>query len=355
MPKKPTPKRAAGGFARAEKLSKKELSEIGRKAALSRWNKDVPKADYEGTLKFGDISFKCAVIEKPDGSAVRLISQTDFMDGMGMYYSGYIAKQHREKDAPAGVPMFLAQSALKPFVEANLEVLQFELVSYITEGGQLAKGIPAEIISKICKVWVEARKSGALGKAKRMLQIAENAAIIRDASPMSGWSPWLMKLPAIRTCALGRLAGNPERVSEQVFRCVVKTHPGRVLQADIPPQRVGMAGDENESVSSGWQHTTDLVYKRLAPGVQEELNHRNPKDDKGNRRSKHHQWLTDDIGHPALAQHLHAILGLMRASKTWEQFKTLANTAFPVMPSGVEIEQYLLGLAPGLPATSSDE
>ena len=35
----------------------------------------------------------------------------------------------------------------------------------------------------------------------------------------------------------------------------------------------------------------------------------------------HHQLLTEDVGHPALAQHLHAVVTLMRVSKTWSQFE----------------------------------
>ena len=86
------------------------------------------------------------------------------------------------------------------------------------------------------------------------------------------------------------------------------------------------------------KYTTDLIYKRLAPGVQEELDKKNPKDTKGNRSTRHHQWLTEDIGHPALAQHMHAILGLMRASKGWNQFKTLVEAAFPIQGSHVQVE-----------------
>jgi P63C domain len=67
-------------------------------------------------------------------------------------------------------------------------------------------------------------------------------------------------------------------------------------------------------------YTNDLVYERLAPGILAELEGRNPKDERGNRRGKHHQLLTDDVGHPALAQHLHAVIGLMRAAGTWDQF-----------------------------------
>ncbi|MBC7620138.1 MAG: P63C domain-containing protein [Candidatus Saccharibacteria bacterium] len=77
------------------------------------------------------------------------------------------------------------------------------------------------------------------------------------------------------------------------------------------------------------RYTLDIVYERLAPGLVDELKERNPKSEAGHRKTKHHQWLTDDVGHPALTNHIHAVMGLMRASKTWEMFKTLLDSAFP--------------------------
>ncbi len=54
-----------------------------------------------------------------------------------------------------------------------------------------------------------------------------------------------------------------------------------------------------------------------------------PKDSEGRKKGKLHQLLTDDIGDPALAQHLHAVITLMRASKNWDQFKLMLDTALP--------------------------
>ena len=85
-------------------------------------------------------------------------------------------------------------------------------------------------------------------------------------------------------------------------------------------------------------YTKDLVYARLAPGVLEELERKNPVTPTGRRKAKHHQWLTDDVGHPALAQHLHAIIGLMRASETWEGFRKLVDRAFPKRGDNLELE-----------------
>ena len=75
--------------------------------------------------------------------------------------------------------------------------------------------------------------------------------------------------------------------------------------------------------------TIDIVYDRLAPEIVSELEKRNPKTNAGYRKYKHHQWLTDDIGLPALSEHLYAVLGLMRASSTWENFYNLLQRAFP--------------------------
>ena len=76
-------------------------------------------------------------------------------------------------------------------------------------------------------------------------------------------------------------------------------------------------------------YTRDVVYARLAPGVLRELEERNPRDERGNRRAKHHQWLTEDVGHPALAQHLYAVIGLMRIADDWDEFKRYADRAYP--------------------------
>ncbi|KAF0674379.1 P63C domain-containing protein, partial [Profundibacterium mesophilum] len=85
------------------------------------------------------------------------------------------------------------------------------------------------------------------------------------------------------------------------------------------------------------RYTNDIVYQRLAPGILEELQAMNPTTEEGRRSRRHHQFLTEDIGHPALAQHLHAVIGLMRASATWEQFKTMLDRAFPKKGTQLEL------------------
>jgi hypothetical protein len=55
-------------------------------------------------------------------------------------------------------------------------------------------------------------------------------------------------------------------------------------------------------------YTRDLVYERLAPGLLEELERKSPKNEKGQRKNKLHDWLTDGVGNPLLAQHLYTLM-----------------------------------------------
>ena len=77
------------------------------------------------------------------------------------------------------------------------------------------------------------------------------------------------------------------------------------------------------------RYTNDIVYERLAPGVLHELQKKNPVTEKGYRKQKHHQWLTGEIGHPALKDHLAGVMALMRASANWDSFQRLLKRSYP--------------------------
>lgn len=75
--------------------------------------------------------------------------------------------------------------------------------------------------------------------------------------------------------------------------------------------------------------TNDIVYSRLAPGVIVELQRLNPRLPEGGRGHHHHRHMTDDVGYPALKQHLDRIIFLMQASSTWNAFERSLDRAAP--------------------------
>jgi|ERR1700730_4838949 hypothetical protein len=76
-------------------------------------------------------------------------------------------------------------------------------------------------------------------------------------------------------------------------------------------------------------YTVDIVYSRLLPHFMEELESRMPRTESGRRKGKLHQLFSDDVGHPALAQHLYAVITLMRVSDDWETFMRMLDKAHP--------------------------
>ncbi len=83
--------------------------------------------------------------------------------------------------------------------------------------------------------------------------------------------------------------------------------------------------------------TSQLVYEKLPPGVLEELRAKNPADEDGRRKHKHHEFLTEDVGHPHLKDHLLQVIMLMRISPSWKTFERLFARAFPAPVSTADM------------------
>ena len=66
--------------------------------------------------------------------------------------------------------------------------------------------------------------------------------------------------------------------------------------------------------------TNDIVYKRLAPGVLQELKKVTPKTDAGRLKNKLFQRLTSNVGYPKLREHLGSIVTMMKLSSSWHDF-----------------------------------
>ena len=320
-------RQAKGGRARAEALSPSERTKIASKAARARW--DAPKASHTGQLRIGETSIQCAVL--PDGR--RVLSQRGVGRALGRSYGG---ADWRRADGGGNLPFYLTAKTLIPFISSELLALVAQPIQYQHgQGGGLAHGIEATALPLICDVWLKAREGGVLSEPQRV--VAQKAEIL-----MRG-------LAHIGVVALvDEATGYQDVRDRQALQAILD----QFLRKELAAWAKRFPDDFYREIfrlrSWKWNtmrrpgvvaaYTKDLVYARLAPGVLEELERKNPVTPTGRRKAKHHQWLTDDVGHPALAQHLHAIIGLMRASETWEGFRKLVDRAFPKRGDNLELE-----------------
>lgn len=84
------------------------------------------------------------------------------------------------------------------------------------------------------------------------------------------------------------------------------------------------------------QWINNIVYERIAPLTLSTLNEKNPKNDKGYRKDKHHQFFTQDIGKPKLKEYLASVEALGRAANyNWNIFMELLDRAFPKQPQKI--------------------
>jgi len=73
------------------------------------------------------------------------------------------------------LPLFLAQSQLKPFINNSLHEGLLLPIDY-TDGVRVITGYDARILPIVCDIWLKARESGAL--VKRQLDKAQKAEIL---------------------------------------------------------------------------------------------------------------------------------------------------------------------------------
>ena len=309
-----------GGLARAEALSSEERSEIAAKAAASRWN--LPKATHEGDLHLGDYTIHCAVLE----NGQRVLTQSDFMRALGRARQ---AKGRAYYDSDVNLPAFLTAKNLKPHIDEELYVTSSQ-VEFKPLRGSKAFGYPAELLPKVCDVFLKARDAGDLVPGQG--HIARQADVLMRALAHIGIAALVDEATGYQEVrdrlALQKILEKyitdewakwtrtfPEEFYKQLFR--LKGMP-------YPPS------DKSRKPSYVGHWTNDIVYSRLAPGVLQALRELNPRDEtSGSRRRKHHQHLTRDYGHPALKEHLSNVIFLMKGCATDAEFKRGLDLAAP--------------------------
>jgi hypothetical protein len=314
-----------GGKARAEKLSKEARKEIASNAAQARWSREgtqYPTAKYgspDRPLKIGNMDIPCYVLD--DGR--RVITQA------GMLLALEMSAGTATKGGGDRLTNFATTKSIKPFVSDNLMEMIKNPVRFRGHGS-LSYGYEATILAEICDAILACREAKGLNHQQE--HIAKQAEILVRAFAKVG-------IVALVDEATGyQEIRNREALQEILKRFIseellewVRTFPTEFYKQIF--RLKGWNWNDGRMSPIVGSIVNDLVYSRLAPGVLEELKKRNPVTENGQRKNKHFQHLTADVGHPELTRHLYELIGMARAFAVgqWDRYYALVNRTFPKM------------------------
>lgn len=277
------------------------------------------RAVRSGEIKLGFATIPCAVLS--DGT--RLITLT------GLAHALERARpEGGTKNLGEVLPYFLRSSNLKPFISNDLTSSSSPIVFYLPKGGK-AYGYKAEILPKICEVYLNAEEAGALKKdqfksaiaAKMIIRALAHTGIIALVDEATGYQELRDKhaLQAI----LDRYLQKEQAAWAKRFPDEFYSHIFRLR--NWKPQEVFK---HKPTVVA--KYTNDLVYERICPGMLSELQKINPIDPLiKKRKGYHHNHLTPLEGMPALSLHMHALLRIMRGCNSWDEFMKMTDKFLP--------------------------
>ena len=316
--------RSRGGYARAEALSSEQRHEIARKAASARWSgAPVLQATHgspDHPLRIGEIEIPCYVLE--DGT--RVLSQRGLQTGIGMSIGG------SSRAGEQRMAVFVDAIAKKGLDVKDLTARIRSPIRFRPPGGgPTAFGYEATVLADLCDAILAAREKGGVLHPQQM-HIAKQCEVLVRGFARVGIIALVDEATGFqRDRARDALAKILEAFIAKELQPWVQTFPTGYYEQIFRLRGLEYPTDSVRRPQYFGILTNDIVYKRLAPGVLEELRRVTPRNEAGRPKHKYFQRLTQNVGYPKLREHLGSAIAIMRLSDSWQDFMKKLDRLHP--------------------------
>ena len=274
----------------------------------------LPKALFEGELKIGSVVLDVAVLD----SNQRIITQKAVFTALD--------RPSRGNARLPGIPVFIDAKNLQPFIDEDLRKV-INKIQYVNLQGGIQDGYDATILPQVCDLYLKAREAGAI-TLKSQLETAQKAEILVRALAKVGILALVDEATGYQDVrARNELAKILEAFVAKELQPWVRTFPVdyykelcRLYGLPFPPPQ------DNRFPQFFGHITNNAIYDRLAPNLLPELKKAANREEK---KVKLHQFLTNDIGHPKLREHLASIVTILKLSKNKEDFYRMLDEIHP--------------------------
>lgn len=268
------------------------------------------RAVAEDVLTLGDSEIPCAVLNDKNETAV--LSMRGLSTALGVPWRG-----RREK---TGHPSFLGLKGLEPFIGADLLQILNSPLPYTTTRGVKALGYSAPVLKMICQVWLDARRAGVLTESH--LKTADTAELLMSGFAGTGIVALVYEACGYKSPSEGKLAEVFNRILEKDYHDWAREFPLRYYELIYMVYNreeewrslLLTAKPAHKPQTPSWLggFTRDAIYARLQPpGLLQMIELRNPANNRGHRKRKHHQHLTPETGLQLLREHRAQVILLM--------------------------------------------
>lgn len=270
-------------------------------------------------LKFGELEIQCYVLD----NGTRVLSGRGMQKALGS-----------TSTSGAWLTKFVNNGPLSPLFDTGTNSIKDRInnpIRFIRNnagGSQLAtNGYEATLLIDICSVIIDENRTGNFNDlelvkcADIIIRSVAKVGIIALIDEATGYNKE-------KTRAKDELQKYLSSFLREEAARWVKTFPDSFFE------------DIYKMKNWTWQNTSkrpgvvgriigDIVYDRIGPCIHAELERINPKNERGNRSSKHHQHLTD-VGKIKLGEHLATLHGLAIVSDyRWEKFMAYVDKTYP--------------------------
>jgi hypothetical protein len=277
---------------------------------------EVFEATHRGFLEVAGSKIPCAVLK----NGKRIISQT------GLF--GAFDRPRKGEKRQEGLPSIIGAANLLPYVTNELRE-KCKAIHYFHTNGTVAVGYDAVLIPLVCNLYLEADQTNPRMLVASQEKIVERAKILVRALAKVGITALIDEATGYQyerernelQVLLSKYIAEeflpwtsrfPREYYQEIFRLYEWAYDPLSLK------RTPFIG----------KFTNEFVYKEMSPEVLEELRKKNPINENGRRKHKHHQHLTSNIGVPHLERHLTKLITVMQLSDNLDDFKENFKRAF---------------------------
>ncbi len=224
--------------------------------------------------------------------------------------------------------LFVSRDRINRFIDNELAARFSNPIPFITPDGSRAIGFEATLLADICEAVLKAREAGRLqtqqlgiaAKCEVLVRGFARVGIVALVDEATGYQ---------RDRAKDALARILEAFIDKELQPWLKTFPGSYYEQMFRLRGLQFPKDNVQRPQYFGVLTNDIVYRRLAPGVLDELKRVIPKTESGRPKHKYFQKLTSNVGYPKLREHLGAVVAVMTLSKDWADFMHKLNAYYP--------------------------